>query len=100
MMSKTSVNITIAGLSYQLTLDAADHDMVQQASSFINEHISEFEKNYPVKEKRDLLAMVSLQMVTELLKTKQQQASEIHRLQTLLNELNSMVENHTKKIQA
>ena len=100
MMGKTSVNITIAGLSYQLTLDAADHDMVEQASSFINEHISEFEKKYPVKEKRDLLAMVSLQMVTELLKTKQQQASEIHRLQTLLDELNSMVENHAKKVQA
>jgi cell division protein ZapA (FtsZ GTPase activity inhibitor) len=83
MMSDTSVTITIAGLNYQLKLDAANHDQVQQAASFINEHISEFEKNYPVKEKRDILAMVSLQMVTELLKTKQQQASEIHRLQTL-----------------
>ena len=97
-MSDTSVTITIAGLNYQLKLSAADHNMVQQAASFINEHISEFEKNYPVKEKRDILAMVSLQMVTELLKTKQQQASEIHRLQTLLDELNSMVENHAKKV--
>ena len=63
-MSDTSVTITIAGLNYQLKLDAANHDQVQQAASFINEHISEFEKNYPVKEKRDILAMVSLQMVT------------------------------------
>jgi len=98
MMSDTSVTITIAGLNYQLKLDAANHEQVQQAASFINEHISEFEKNYPVKEKRDILAMVSLQMVTELLKSKQQQASEIHRLQTLLDELNNMVENHAKKV--
>ena len=97
-MSDTSVTITIAGLNYQLKLDAANHEQVQQAASFINEHISEFEKNYPVKEKRDILAMVSLQMVTELLKSKQQQASEIHRLQTLLDELNSMVENHARKV--
>lgn len=97
-MSDTSVTITIAGLNYQLKLDAANHEQVQQAASFINEHISEFEKNYPVKEKRDILAMVSLQMVTELLKSKQQQASEIHRLQTLLDELNNMVENHAKKV--
>ncbi len=97
-MSDTSVTITIAGLNYQLKLDAANHDSVQQAASFINEHISEFEKNYTVKEKRDILAMVSLQMVTELLKNKQQQASEIHRLQTLLDELHSMVENHAKKV--
>ena len=99
MMSDTSVTITIAGISFRLKVNAADHDVVQQASSFINEHISEFEKNYPVKDKRDVLAMVSLQMVTELLKSKQQQASEIHRLQTLLDELNSMVENHAKKVQ-
>jgi len=98
-MSDTSVTITIAGISFQLKVNAADHDVVEQASSFINEHISEFEKNYPVKDKRDVLAMVSLQMVTELLKSKQQQASEIHRLQTLLDELNSMVENHAKKVQ-
>lgn len=98
-MSDTSVTITIAGINLQLKVNAADHDMVEQASSFINEHISEFEKNYPVKDKRDVLAMVSLQMVTELLKNKQQQASEIHRLQTLLDELNSMVENHAKKVQ-
>ena len=98
-MSDTSVTITIAGINLQLKVSAADHDVVQQASSFINEHISEFEKNYPVKEKRDVLAMVSLQMVTELLKSKQQQASEVQRLQTLLDELNSMVENHAKKVQ-
>ncbi len=99
-MSDTMVDITIAGSSYRLKLDAAGQDQVRQAESFINEHISEFEKNYPVKEKRDILAMVSLQMVTELLKIKQQQATEIHRLQTLLDELNSMVENHAKKVQA
>lgn len=98
-MSDTSVSITIAGANYQLKVNAAETDNVLQAASFINEHISDFEKKYPVKEKRDLLAMVSLQMITELLKTKQQQASEIHRLQTLLDELNHMVEAHSKKMQ-
>ena len=98
-MSLTSTSINIAGQSYTLKLDESTRESVEQAASFINEHISEFEKKYPVKEKRDLLAMVSLEMVTELLKNQQQQASEIHRLQTLLNELNSMVENHAKNVQ-
>ena len=98
-MSDTSVTITIAGIPIQLKVNAADHDLVQQAASFINNHISEFEKNYPVKEKRDMLAMVSLQMVTELLKKQQKQESEINRLQTLLDDLNVMVENHAKKVQ-
>jgi cell division protein ZapA (FtsZ GTPase activity inhibitor) len=98
-MSLTSASINIAGQSYTLKLDEATRESVEHAASFINEHISEFEKKYPVKEKRDLLAMVSLEMVTELLKKQQQQTSEIHRLQTLLNELNSMVENHAKNVQ-
>ena len=98
-MSDTSVTITIAGIPLQLKVNAADQDLVQQAASFINNHISEFEKNYPVKEKRDMLAMVSLQMVTELLKKQQKQESEINRLQTLLDDLNVMVENHAKKVQ-
>ncbi|MBS1646554.1 MAG: cell division protein ZapA [Bacteroidetes bacterium] len=98
-MNLTSTNISIAGQSYTLKLDENSLPAVEQAASFINDHISEFEKKYPVKEKRDLLAMASLEMITELLKKQEQQNTEIHRLKTLLNELNNMVENHSKSVQ-
>ena len=99
-MNEQSITINIAGATYQLKVSAAEQDMVQQAALFVNEHISEFEKKYPVKEKRDVLAMVTLQITSELLKKQQQQASEINRLQALLDELNNMVENHHNKVQS
>ncbi len=98
-MNDTSVTITIAGLNYHLKIKQSEQETVEQAVSFINEQVSNFEKQYPVKEKRDVLAMVSLQITAELLKKQQQQAAEIHRLQSILDELNTMVEGHNQKVQ-
>ena len=98
-MNDTPVTIAIAGLTYHLKINKSETDIIQQAVSFINTHISEFEKQYPVKEKRDVLAMVSLQLTAELLKKQNQQQTEINRLQALLDELNAMVENHKQKVQ-
>jgi len=99
-MNDTSVTITIAGLNYHLKIKQSEQETVEQAVSYINEQVSNFEKQYPVKEKRDVLAMVSLQLTAELLKKQQQQAAEIHRLQTILDELNTMVESHKQKVQS
>ena len=98
-MNDTPVNIAIAGITYHLKIDKSEQEIIQQAVSFINEHISDFEKQYPVKEERDVLAMVSLQLTAELLKKQNQQQAEIKRLQTLLDELNAMVESHKQKVQ-
>lgn len=98
-MNDTPVTIAIAGLTYHLKISKSEQDVIQQAVSFINEHISEFEKQYPIKEKRDVLAMVSLQLTAELLKKQNQQQAEINRLQALLDELNAMVESHKHKVQ-
>ena len=97
-MNDTPLKVTIAGISYQLKVNAAEQETIEETVSFINDHVSEFEKKYPVKEKRDVLAMVSLQFTAELLKKQKQQAAEIHRLQALLDELNHMVESHQQKV--
>lgn len=98
-MNDTPVTIAIGGITYHLKINKSEQDTIQQAVSFINNHISEFERQYPVKEKRDVLAMVSLQLTAELLKKQDQQQAEIHRLQALLDELNAMVESHKQKVQ-
>jgi cell division protein ZapA (FtsZ GTPase activity inhibitor) len=98
-MSDTPVTIAIGGITYNLKINKSEQDVIQQAVSFINSHISEFEKQYPVKEKRDVLAMTSLQLTAELLKKQNQQQAEINRLQALLDELNAMVENHKQRVQ-
>jgi cell division protein ZapA (FtsZ GTPase activity inhibitor) len=98
-MNDTPVTIAIGGITYHLKISKSEQDIIQQAVSFINNHISEFERQYPVKEKRDVLAMVSLQLTAELLRKQNQQQAEINRLQALLDELNAMVESHKQKVQ-
>lgn len=98
-MNDTPVTIAIGGITYHLKISKSEQEVIDQAVSFINNHISEFEKQYPVKEKRDVLAMVSLQLTAELLKKQNQQQAEINRLQALLGELNEMVESHKQKLQ-
>ncbi|MFL5752168.1 MAG: cell division protein ZapA [Bacteroidia bacterium] len=97
-MSEVSLKINVAGLEYPLRLKQEDVDNVQKAAELINEKIAEFEKNYSVKEKRDILAMVMLQVVSQLLQQDKSKSEELTKLQSLLDELNQMVKVHQEKI--
>ena len=69
-MSDVSVKVEIAGGLYTLKVKSEDENNVKQAVELINQKISEFEKNYGVKDKKDVLAMVTLQLVSQLEKQK------------------------------
>jgi cell division protein ZapA (FtsZ GTPase activity inhibitor) len=97
-MSEVSLKINVAGLEYPLRLKQEDTDNVQKAAKLINEKIAEFEKNYSVKEKKDVLAMVMLQVVSQLLQQDRSKSEELTKLQSLLDELNEMVKVHQEKI--
>ncbi len=98
-MSEHTVSVTIAGLSFRLKAVLSEEELIQQTASLINEHISEFEKKYPVKEKRDVLAMVCLELTSDLLKKQQTLNSEISHLKAVLDDLNALVESHKQKVQ-
>lgn len=97
-MSEVSLKINVAGIEYPLRLKQEDTDNVQRAAKLINEKIAEFEANYSVKEKKDVLAMVMLQLVSQLLQQDKQKSEELTKLQSLLDELNQMVRVHQEKI--
>ena len=56
-MSDVSVKVEIAGGFYPLKVKADDEANVKQAVELINQKISEFERTYGVKDKKDVLAM-------------------------------------------
>jgi hypothetical protein len=97
-MSEVSLKINIAGLEYPLRIKDDDVDNVEKAAELINGKITEFEKNYSVKEKRDVLAMVMLQLVSQLQQQDRTKSEELIKLQSLLDELNGMVKQHKEKI--
>ncbi len=97
-MSEVSLKINIAGNEYPLRVKAEDADNVEKAAGLIKEKIAEFEKNYTVKEKKDILAMVLLQMVTQFVQQDKAKSEELKQLKGVLEELNEMVKQHQEKV--
>jgi cell division protein ZapA (FtsZ GTPase activity inhibitor) len=62
-MADISLKVLIAGRSYPLTIKEEDESSVQHAAKLINEKVKEFEQNYSVRDKQDLLAMSALNLL-------------------------------------
>src|SRR5258706_16221925 len=62
-----SVKVSIGNRSYPLKITKEEEEKVMQAAQAINKKLQEFEENYAVKDKQDLLAMCALQFATESL---------------------------------
>ena len=60
-----SVKVSIGNRSYPLKITKEEEEKVLQAAQAINKKLKEFEENYAVKDKQDLLAMCALQFATE-----------------------------------
>lgn len=64
-MSELSIKVTIANRVYPLTIKREEEESVRKATKFINDRIKEYEDNYSVRDKQDLLAMCALQFATQ-----------------------------------
>lgn len=98
-MSDVSVKVEIAGGLYTLKIKSEDERSVKQAVELINQKISEFERNYGVKDKKDVLAMVTLQLVSLLQKDKVQAEQELSTLKVVLGDVEQMLAQHKQNIQ-
>lgn len=99
-MSDVSVKVEIAGGLYPLKVKSEDERNVKQAVELINRKILEFEKTYGVKDKKDILAMVALQLVSELQKAKVTAEKELSTLKHMLTDVEQMLVKHQSDIKA
>jgi cell division protein ZapA len=97
-MSEVTLKIEIAGKEYPLKVTKDNADFIEEASLVIKNNLSEFEKKYSITDKKDILAMVFLQTVSEFLKERQNKQNELASLKTLLDELGDMVKQHQQKV--
>lgn len=98
-MSDVSVKVEIAGGLYTLKIKSEDESNVKQAVELINQKIAEFERNYGVKDKKDVMAMVALQLVSQLAKEKSQAEKELSTLKLVLEDVEQMLVQHKDNIQ-
>jgi cell division protein ZapA (FtsZ GTPase activity inhibitor) len=98
-MSELSTTVTIAGRTYPLTIKKEDEEGVREAARLINEKVKEYEDNYSVRDKQDLLAMCALQLATHNVKLEQRSASADRGLEAKLTEMESLVSNYLQERQ-
>ena len=64
-MSELSIKLNIANRVYPLTIKRDEEEGIRKTAKMINEKIKEYESDYAVKDKQDLLAMCALEYGTK-----------------------------------
>ena len=65
MDEKLKIKISIADRVYPLTVELAQEEGLRSASKKIDVMIKQFEENYAVRDKQDVLAMCALQFASQ-----------------------------------
>ncbi|MEL1242334.1 cell division protein ZapA [Flavobacterium flavipallidum] len=66
MDEKLKIKISIADRVYPLTVDPSQEEGLRSASRKIDIMIKQFEENYAVRDKQDVLAMCALQFASQV----------------------------------
>src|SRR5690606_27746190 len=66
MSEKLKIKISIADRVYPLTVDYSQEEALRTASKKIDAMIKQFEQNYAVRDKQDVLAMCALQFASQI----------------------------------
>jgi cell division protein ZapA (FtsZ GTPase activity inhibitor) len=93
-MDEITIKVEIAGGIYSLKVDTSDEESIKEAVNSINSKISEFEKNYGVRDKKDVLAMVMIQLVSQLYKRLNVNEKELSDLRQLFSNVEEMLQQH------
>ncbi|WP_286966479.1 cell division protein ZapA [Flavobacterium sp. UBA4854] len=93
MDGKLRIKISIADRVYPLTVEPAQEEGLRSASKKIDAMIKQFEENYAVRDKQDVLAMCSLQFASQVEQKQidntidgEETIERIKRLNTLLDQ--------------
>jgi cell division protein ZapA len=95
-MSEVNIKVEIAGSVFPLKIDAEDEQDIKEAVNLINIKIAEFERKYAVKDKKDVLAMVMLQLVSQLYKQANSSEKELSHLKQLFSDVEEMLKEHIR----
>lgn len=79
MSEKLKIKISIADRVYPLTVDYSQEEGLRTASKKIDAMIKQFEENYAVRDKQDVLAMCALQFASQVEQKKIDQSADLEK---------------------
>ncbi len=97
MDEKLKIKISIADRVYPLTVNPSQEEGLRSASKKIDAMIKQYEENYAVRDKQDVLAMCALQFASQL--EQKQLDKSIDGTETIdrLSKINDLLEQHLSK---
>ncbi|MBC8884530.1 cell division protein ZapA [Flavobacterium piscinae] len=96
MNEKLKIKLSIADRVYPLTVDPMQEEGLRSASKKIDIMIKQFEENYAVRDKQDVLAMCALQFASQLeqkIETTEDNQESLERLK----KINDLLANYLEK---
>ncbi|GAA4042741.1 cell division protein ZapA [Flavobacterium chungnamense] len=97
MDEKLKIKISIADRVYPLTVNMQQEEAMRSASKKIDLMIKQFEENYAVRDKQDVLAMCALQFASQLEQKKVDNAIDGTESIERLTKINSLLDDYLNK---
>lgn len=97
MDDKLKIKISIADRVYPLTVNMQQEEAMRSASKKIDLMIKQFEENYAVRDKQDVLAMCALQFASQLEQKKVDNAIDGTESIERLTKINSILDDYLNK---
>jgi len=95
MSEKLKIKISIADRVYPLTVEYSQEEGLRTASKKIDAMIKQFEENYAVRDKQDVLAMCALQFASQVEQKQIDKSTDFEsafeRLKTMDEKLSSLL---------
>ena len=98
MAESLKIKVTIAGRVYPMKVNNANEEEgMRKAANQINDLVSNFEKNYAVSDKQDVLAMCALQFASLIEINAINKEEDLVKATEKMNELSVLIDEHLKK---
>ncbi len=94
MEDKLKIKISIADRVYPLTIQPSQEEGLRKAAKKIEAMIKQFEQNYAVRDKQDVLAMCALQFAAQTEQKNIDKSSEMIEAEEKLRSLNELLQSH------
>ena len=97
MDEKLKIKISIADRLYPLTVTMSQEEAMRSASKKIDIMIKQFEENYAVRDKQDVLAMCALQFASQLEQKNLEKAIDGTQSIERLSKINTILDEYLNK---
>ncbi|WP_396152224.1 cell division protein ZapA [Flavobacterium sp.] len=97
MNEKLKIKLSIADRVYPLTVDPMQEEGLRSASKKIDIMIKQFEENYAVRDKQDVLAMCALQFASQLEQKQIEKTEDNQESLERLKKINDLLANYLEK---